>query len=235
MSEATLRAPRSGPAQVTQHRIPSWVWKLIMAVTGGTWALFVLIHLFGNLKIYMGPDAYNGYSAWLRTVGYPLLPHYSVLWIMRIVLVAFLVLHIVGAVTIWARKRKNMGPVGVSRKLSFSRLMLPGGILIGAFILVHVLDLTVGAVVAADSFQHGSAYENVIASLSRPWMGIFYLIVMLVVACHLWHGIQLLFNDLGATTKRWRTIGLIVAFLVAIVIVLGNAMIPVGIFGGWIS
>lgn len=235
MSLPTLRAARSGPPGITKHTIPSWVWKLVMAVTGAVWGAFVLVHLFGNLKIYFGPEAYDGYAEWLRVVGYPLLPHKSVLWALRLVLAGCIVLHVSGALILYLRARKARGPVPAVQTWAVSRVMLPTGILIAIFIIVHVLDLTIGAGVASESFVVGSAYANLVASLSRPWMGLFYTVIMLLIAAHLLHGVQLAFNDLGTSTHRWRQIALIVAGLVAVAIVLGNATIPLGILGGLIG
>lgn len=206
-----------------------------MAVTGAIWALFVLIHLFGNLKIYLGAEAYDHYAEWLRMVGYPLLPQHSVLWALRIALAISLIGHISGAIILHGRAKLARGPVPAARSLAFSRLMLPSGVLIAIFIVVHVLDLTIGIGVAPKSFKAGSAYANLVASLSRPWMGAFYTVMMLLIAAHLLHGVKLAFNDLGTSTHRWRQIALIVAGLVSVIIVLGNATIPIGILGGWIS
>jgi len=76
-----------------------------MAVTGTVMAAFVAVHMVGNLKAFMGPEAYNSYAAWLRSVLYPLLPHEGLLWIMRAVLAACLVLHIAAGVDLWRRGR----------------------------------------------------------------------------------------------------------------------------------
>ena len=71
--------------------------KAVMAVTGIMLFGFVLGHMFGNLKIYLGSEALNHYAEWLREVGAPLLPHGGVLWIARIVLLAAVGLHILSA------------------------------------------------------------------------------------------------------------------------------------------
>src|SRR6201999_791502 len=68
--------------------------KYAMAVTGAILMVFVLAHMVGNLKIYLGADALDRYSHWLRTVGEPALPAQTLLWIVRIVLLASVAIHI---------------------------------------------------------------------------------------------------------------------------------------------
>ena len=73
-----------------RRRTPVWasqrVLKATMAITGTVMALFVVVHMVGNLKVLAGPEAFNGYAAWLRQVAYPLLPHEGLLWAMRLAL-----------------------------------------------------------------------------------------------------------------------------------------------------
>ena len=229
---ATLRQPRHGPPMVRGHRIPSWVCKIVMAVTGAVWAVFLLVHLFGNLKVYLGQDAYDGYAHWLREVGYPLLPHGAVLWTMRVVLAICLAAHIVAALALYSRARRARGAVRAPMRASWSRWMLVSGILIGCFLVVHLLDLTIGFLVAAESFRSGSAHANLVASLSRPFMGWFYTGIMLLAAGHLLHGVLLAATDLGTSSERWRRFFTVLAGCAAILVVLGNAVIPVLVMAG---
>lgn len=235
MTVPTLRPPRNGPVQVQQRTVASWVWKLMVALTGIIWALFILIHLFGNLKIYAGADAYNHYAHWLREVGYPFIPKSGVLWVMRMLLGLTLLIHMIATLTIYIRGRRARGRVRAQPRCSTSRFMVPTGILIAIFVVVHLLDLTIGRVVASDTFNRSTPYENVFSSLSRPWMGIFYLLVMMALAGHLLHGVIAAFADLGTTTAKYRTISVGLAHIVAVVVVVGNAFIPVAIMTGLIS
>ena len=94
----------------TRRRGPSnFVLKHVMAVTGVLFVAFVAVHLFGNLKVYAGADAFNHYATWLREVGYPLLPKQSVLWALRITLASSLLLHVSAAVTLWLRGQRGRG------------------------------------------------------------------------------------------------------------------------------
>ena len=108
-------APPAGDALPPRRRRRTPVWasyrvlKATMAVTGTIMALFVVVHMIGNLKVLMGPEAFNGYAAWLREVAYPLLPHEGLLWIMRLALSACIVLHVSAGVALWRRGRGARG------------------------------------------------------------------------------------------------------------------------------
>lgn len=81
-----------------------------MAVTGWVFALFVAVHMVGNLKAYAGADDYNAYALWLRTAFAPLLPYEGLLWILRVVLLVSLVLHVGAGLLLWVRGRRHRGP-----------------------------------------------------------------------------------------------------------------------------
>jgi succinate dehydrogenase / fumarate reductase, cytochrome b subunit len=71
--------------------------KLLMAASGVIFILFVLTHMYGNLKAFAGHDAYNEYAEHLRELGEPMLPHGGALWILRVVLIIALALHVYSA------------------------------------------------------------------------------------------------------------------------------------------
>ncbi|MDO4899227.1 succinate dehydrogenase cytochrome b subunit [Actinomyces sp.] len=221
--------------------------KTTMAITGTLMAAFVLVHMIGNLKAFQGAQAYNNYAEWLREIGYPLIPHEGVLWIMRLVLGPCLILHVAGGITLWWRGRKargsfrrqNMRP----RTLGARTMIITGGLLL-VFIAVHLLDLTIGRLVSPQGFMAAThsdgeltayAYENLIASLSRPPMAIFYSLVMLAIGVHLAQGLWSVVNDLGGTGTRLRRICLGIAIAVALAIAIGNGMLPLLVLSGVIS
>ncbi|WP_245935304.1 succinate dehydrogenase cytochrome b subunit [Acidipropionibacterium virtanenii] len=219
-----------------------------MAVTGTIFALFVLVHMIGNLKAFMGPEEYNSYAAFLRTLLHPLIPYEGVLWILRIVLLVCLVAHILSGVTIWVRGRRGRGAHRRRRMGALTwgaRTMLVSGILLLVFIVVHILDLTIGAGVASAGYQApvrtGSAevnvyaYQNLVASLSRPAMAIFYSALMLVIGVHLVQGAWSVINDFGGTGARLRRIWMLVGILIALAIVVGNGVLPMLVLAGVIS
>ena len=233
-----------------RRRTPVWasqrVLKATMAVTGTIMALFVVVHMIGNLKVLAGPEAFNGYAAWLREVAYPLLPHEGLLWAMRLALGACIVLHVAAGITLWrrARVRAALPTSALPARTIGARSMLVTGALIGVFVLVHILDLTIGRLVAPESFQapttsngelQVSAYHNLVASLSRPGMAVFYSLVMLALALHLAQGLWNVVIDLGATGSRLRKACRAVALAVALAIAVVNGLLPVLICTGVIG
>lgn len=231
------------PARRKPSTPSSFAYKQVMAVTGVIFVAFVVVHMIGNLKVYAGPESFNAYAAWLREVGYPLVPKEGVLWAFRATLLVALVLHVWAAVTLWIRGRRARGRHRRRRMKGSmaqgARTMLPGGLVIFVFIIVHLLDLTIGALLHSGAFQHPDpqfhAYENLIASFQRPWMAGFYFVTMLIIAYHILHGWQTILQDVGATSRRFRAVWVIVGGLISIAIVLGNAAIPVLVMAGVIA
>ena len=226
-----------------RHRLPSWALKVTMAVTGVVWAAFVAIHLFGNLKIFQGPEAYNHYAHWLREAFYPLMPKQSVLLAMRAVLGAALLMHVGCAAIIWRRGRQARGTHRVKirgPRAWGARLMPVTGILISCFIALHVLDLTLGWGVQSSGFSQATAdesfaYQNLVASFQRPQMAIFYSALMAVLAIHVAKGFTTVASDLGAMGHRWRATLAVIGGLLAVAILIGNGAIPVLVLTGVIS
>lgn len=228
---------RAGTAR--RHRVPvSNFWaKVMMAVTGLIFTAFVFVHMYGNLHIFQGPDEFDHYAHWLREVLMPLLPYEGLLWILRVVLLACLVLHVGCAVLLIVRARRARGPHrrrGLSGVDSwFARSMPVTGVIILLFVIFHVLDLTLGVQPAAtDDFAAGSAYANLVASFQRPLVAGFYVLTMLVLTVHVFHGIWTAAHDLGATGKRLRQVALWGGGVIAIAICLGNVAIPMLVLAG---
>lgn len=223
--------------------VPSWGLKVAMAVTGAIWTAFVVIHLFGNLKVFQGPDAFNTYAHWLREAFYPLMPKYAVLWAMRVVLGVALIVHATAAGLIWWRGRRARGPHRArirGHRAWAARAMPATGIIILIFIVIHVLDLTLGWGVQPDSFLHPTAdtsyaYHNLVASFQRPLFAVFYSAVMLVLAAHVTQGFSSLASDLGSMGRRWRACLTVAGGLLALAILLGNGAIPLLVLAGAIT
>ncbi|WP_316667259.1 succinate dehydrogenase cytochrome b subunit [uncultured Propionibacterium sp.] len=225
--------------------------KLIMAVTGTIFVLFVFVHMVGNLKLFLGAEDYNAYAAFLRTFLFPFLPYEGLLMIMRLALGVGLVLHIWAGTLIYIRGRRargRFGRRGMKKRAWFAKYMIVEGVLLFAFIVVHLLDLTIGRGVATSQFQeathemvgnemvvHAHAYENLVASFSRPWMAILYTTLMLVVALHIGQGGWNAVNDFGGTGPRLRRIWFLAFLLIAFIIMVCNGALPMLVLSGVIS
>ncbi|WP_460741216.1 succinate dehydrogenase cytochrome b subunit [Mariniluteicoccus endophyticus] len=212
-----------------------------MAVTGAIFSAFVLVHMVGNLKAYFGPDDFNAYAHWLRHAFHPLLPYEGLLWILRVVLLTCLVLHVGAGILLFVRGRRFRGRHrrgGLGAKRLPARTMLVSGLVILGFLVFHLLDLTLGTPgAAADGFRGATrdssyAYQNLVASLARPWSGGVYLVTMLVLSTHLAHGLWTAAQDLGVTGRRTRTVWIALGHTVALLVALGNMSLPVAVWLG---
>src|SRR5579872_7203504 len=169
-----------------------------MAVSGCVLFLFVLGHLIGNLQIYEGPEKLNRYAVFLRS-----LP--ALLWTVRVVLLAMVVLHIWSSVQL-ALRNLEARPIGYVKKKSTessyaSRTMYWSGPIILAFVIYHLLDFTFGTV--NPDFVAGDVYSNVVASFSVIPVSAFYIFAMLLLGMHLYHGLWSMFQSLGFYHPRY--------------------------------
>lgn len=225
--------PQTGPR--------SWLLKLAAALTGAILAAFVAIHMVGNIKAYFGPAHFNDYAHWLRVAGEPLLPEMGLLWAFRVVLLISIIIHIAATLALTFRSRSARGPHrarGLRAESWVSRTMLITGIALLGFIIIHILDLTTGhlnGAFQAPTHTSSFAYENLIASFSRPLFSLLYLIAMGALAVHLIHGLWLLATDFAVTGPRTRRVWKIIAYAAGIVIALVNMSVPIAVLTGVLS
>ena len=208
--------------------------KAVMAATGIILFGFVLGHLLGNLKLYLGPEALNSYSRFLRTAGEPVVPANVLLWAVRFVLIAAVVLHAWAA---WQLSRASRAArpdayvAGTRIHTTYaSRTMRWGGVIILLFVIYHLLHLTWGTVHPA--FVPGDVYHNVVTGFQVWWVSLFYIAAQVALGFHLYHGLWSMFQSLGWSHPRfdlWRN-GFAHAF--AWLITLGNVSFPVAVLSG---
>jgi succinate dehydrogenase / fumarate reductase cytochrome b subunit len=237
------RTVQDGPSALTPPPRPSsFALKQTMAISGLILGAFVFVHMLGNLKVYEGAEAFNSYAVWLRTFLVPVLPETTLLWVVGGVLALCLVAHVWSAVVLSYRAKHSRGKFARRGVKSFTARTMPvTGTVLALFVVFHVLDLTFGTRPAApDGFREAGAgvsyaYQNLIASFQRPVVAAFYILAMALLGAHLFHGLWLAINDLGATGKRFRQIAAIVCSVVALVIMVGNISIPIAVWTGMIS
>lgn len=221
-----------------------------MAVTGLIFVLFVLVHMYGNLKMFMGADAYNHYAHWLKgattdTILYPLLPQGGTIWIMRAVLLLCIVLHAYAAITLWNRGNKARGnehyKVNIGTKVRAGKtyqtlVMRYGGIVILVWLVFHLLQFTALQVTpGARPYSEADPYSNMITAFNVWWVWAFYLIALIAIALHVRHGVFSALATLGLLT-RTREYGFKVAGdVVAILLVVGFMAPPTAILFGAIT
>jgi succinate dehydrogenase / fumarate reductase cytochrome b subunit len=213
--------------------------KLLMAVSGLVFIVYVLLHMYGNLKAFAGHDAYNEYAHHLRTFAEPLLPYSGLLWVTRAGLLVALVVHVYAAVTLWRRARAARTTAYVMKKhtgaTQASRLMRWGGVTLLLFIVWHLLNFTVGKVNVSGGATN-DPYNLLVDSFSVWWLTLIYLVAMLMLGAHLHHGIWSAAQTLGWTSHaRSRWVARQIAFSLALVITVGFSLVPVFVLAGVID
>jgi succinate dehydrogenase / fumarate reductase, cytochrome b subunit len=203
--------------------------KVIMAVSGLIGIGFVLGHMSGNLLMFKGAGPMHDYAELLRT-SMPLL------WAVRLVLIGAVLLHIWSAYTLTMRSNAARPTDYAVRKPQVSTLsaktMKWGGVLLLAFIVFHLLDLTLGA--ANPNFAHLDPFNNVVYSLKRPLIAVFYIAAMLSLGMHLYHGAWASFRTLGLARPSARPLQRSIAIAVAVIVAGGFIIVPLAtLFGAF--
>jgi succinate dehydrogenase / fumarate reductase cytochrome b subunit len=212
--------------------------KYLMALSGAFLFLFVFGHMIGNLKIFLGQEAFNHYAHWLREVLYPALPHSGFLWIFRLMVLGAVGLHILAAYMTWQQSRKATGSRYAYKleNLSFSyasRTMRWGGVIIGVFVVYHLLHFTTGRV--HPSFDPADPYTNVVVGFQNPLIVGFYIVAITALAFHLFHGLWSATQTVGASHPKYDRFRRPVAMLVTLVIYVGFISVPIAILMGLVS
>ena len=210
-----------------------------MAVSGIIFILFVLAHMYGNLKAFAGHDAYNEYSHHLREFGEPMLPHTGFLWLLRVALIGALIVHVAAAVALWRRAQKARTVKYVVKKNNHStyasHLMRWGGVTLLLFIVWHLLNFTIGKVNVTGG-PTNDPFELLVDSFTTWWLTVIYLVAMAMLGAHLHHGIWSSLQTLGFTNSvRQRTLAKQFGFVLALIITIGFSLVPVFVLVGVIK
>lgn len=204
--------------------------KLVMAVTGLVMAVFVLAHMLGNLQIYQGPEKLNHYAQLLRT-SMPLL------WTVRGLLLLAVGLHIIAGVQVtlqdWRSRPRGYAIIKYKEAGLASRTMIWGGLVIAAFVVYHLLHLTLGS--AHPDFLPGDVYRNVVTGFQVPLVSGFYILANVFLAVHLYHGMWSWFQTLGFAHAKYNRARRVFATLYAVVIGVGNVSIPLAVLAGFVK
>ena len=220
--------------------------KYAMAITGIIGILFVIGHMIGNLKVYLGPVTEGDeriydidvYGEFLRDLLVPILPRTYFLWGLRLLLIGALLLHVHAAYSLTVLNRKAR-PVKYQTARDYqvanfaSRTMRWTGIIVVLFLAFHLADLTWG--VTDPDWVRGAVYFNIDQSLSRLPVAIFYVLANIALGIHLFHGTWSLFQSMGWSSPRFNLWRRYLATGVATVVVLGNVSIPIAVQAGLIE
>jgi succinate dehydrogenase / fumarate reductase cytochrome b subunit len=211
--------------------------KAIMAVTGIFLFGWIFAHMFGNLKIFFGPESFNHYAEFLREMGSPLIPPMGLLWVTRFVLLAAVGLHIWAATSLTLQNRRAR-PIDYRElrgvELDYAaRTMRMSGYLLAVYIVYHLMHLTFGSVHA--DFVPTDPYSNVVSAFQALPVAAVYIFANLLLGLHLYHGLWSLFQSLGwshPTYNPWRR-RFAVAF--ALAVSAGFISVPLAVLAGIVS
>jgi succinate dehydrogenase / fumarate reductase cytochrome b subunit len=205
--------------------------KFVMAVTGFILFAFVIFHMIGNLQVFEGPEQLNFYGFALRR--FP-----EALWGARLILLFAVALHIWATIGLALRKN-SARPVAYARRENVasdyaSRTMYWSGPILLAFIIYHLLHLTVGYVQPGGRFIEGDVYHNLVAGFSVWYVSAWYIFSMILLGFHIRHGAWSMVQSLGMNHPRHTPILKKAAAVVAILIVAGYISIPLAVMLGFV-
>lgn len=211
--------------------------KILMAVTGVIFVLWLLSHMYGNLKIFGGTGAFDEYAHHLRTMGEPILPYGGALWIIRVIVIVSIFFHIYTAFWLWAKAR-TARPIRYVAKEAAKRSMKMawmrwGGVAVGLFILFHLLQFTWLKFNVGPEAANGSVGRLLVSSFQVWWVALIYILALIALGLHLYHGIWSASQTLGwANTARARRGWKGVAHVLSAVIAIGFIVPPLLILSG---
>src|SRR5262245_29773572 len=175
--------------------------KAIMAVTGLILFGFLILHMLGNLQIFLGPAVMNHYAETLH--GNP-----ALLWTARTILLVSVILHTWASIQLSIIK-KEARPIGYQKRANVgsswaSRTMMLTGPVIAVFVIVHLLHLTTGTI--HPNFVPLHAFENLVTGFAVVPLALLYIAVMILIGFHLSHGIWSMFQSMGLSHPRYTPI-----------------------------
>lgn len=205
--------------------------KFAVAITGLGLSLFVLFHMLGNLQVFLGREHYNGYAHFLKS-------NPEILWPGRLGLLIFFVAHIILAVRLkqknWSARSHGYAYARNYRAASpSSRTMIYSGLVLLLFTLYHLAHFTIyltnpGYGQLEDPLSHHhDVYSMVIWGFRDPVVTGLYVLAMIFLGLHLWHGVGSTFQSLGLNSFKWRCCTEYLGYAWTLLVVVGNIAIPV--------
>jgi len=204
--------------------------KLLIGLTGLALFAYLILHLAGNLLIFAGQDTFNEYSH--KLISNPLVVP------VEIGLLLIFLLHAYKAVTMWLRnqaarpvryERKEWAGYK-SRKSLSSTTMIYTGLVIFLFVIIHLRQFKFGAWYQIGDPPIRDLYRTEVEIFSGPVWVTIYVVCMALVALHLRHGISSAFQSIGADhpvyTRKLTTWGIVLAVIIGV----GFAIIPLWVF-----
>jgi succinate dehydrogenase / fumarate reductase cytochrome b subunit len=203
--------------------------KVVMGVTGLIGIGFVILHSLGNLLVFRGPAAINSYSHFLKSTG-------ELLWALRIVLVVAVILHVIAAVQL-TRQSRAARPIAYTKQerqvaTVASGTMRWGGALLLVFIVLHILHFTTGTIRPAGGFSPDDVYANMVTSFRIWWVALFYVVAMLGLGLHLFHGAWSSVRSIGVSPPSPQPLHHRISLAIALLVWAAFTAVPLAVVAG---
>ena len=217
-----------GPSRLSLFWMSTVGKKVLMALSGIILFAYVIAHMLGNMQFYLGSEVINRYAHFLHS-------NEGLLWTARIVLLAAVLVHAIAGIQLWVGKREAR-PIPYRTKENIqataaSRTMIWTGLIIAAFVVYHVFDLTVGSA-HAGRYEDVNPAVNLSTGFANPLPVVAYIVAMVALGFHLWHGVYSMFGSLGLSHPRYTEGVKRLAAAIAVIIALANISVPVAVLTG---
>ncbi len=224
--------------------------KWLMALTGLGLLGFVIIHILGNLQVFLGREKLNHYAESLQQLG-------ALLWVARIGLLTLFVVHVATAFRLSATNKAARPTPYAAAKPQVTgyaaRTMLMSGLIVLAFVVYHLAHLTFGwtnpdhfnlhehmvrtdgALASLGEYERHDVYGMVVAGFKLPAVAGLYVLAQALLCLHISHGASSALHTLGATHPALLGLKARLGPALAAVIFVGNCSIPVAVLAGWVK
>ena len=197
--------------------------KVIMSLTGLFLCLFLVVHLSGNLLLFKhdGGVAFNAYSEFMSTNGFIRFNEFVLLF-------GFL-FHIIDSLVL-TLKNRSARPVryAINKPSANSSLASRNMGITGSIVLVFlVIHLRTFLVEQRFLHAHETMYKSVQSAFQSPYYSVFYLLAMVLLGFHLYHGFQSTFQSLGLSHGRYTPLIKKIGLLFSMIVPAGFATMPV--------
>ena len=214
--------------------------KLLTGITGLTLALFVIVHMLGNLTLFFSAEAYNQFGHVLELV-------WPLTYFIELVLTLSIFLHASLGIQIWLTKRqarneayavyKSAGqtPEKPSYQSLSSRSMIVSGIVLASFLAWHLLTFKFGLRYSVSGTEMRDLARLVIETFQQPLYTVSYVAAISLLALHLRHGLWSAWQSLGALNQNIRPLAYGASLAMAVLLALGFGVLPLAIYFGALS
>lgn len=238
MTVAESSKPLSAPFVLIRQFLNSSIGaKVLMALSGIVIWGYAIGHIIGNLQVFLvAPETgylgqqINEYARFLKETA-------PLLWGTRVLVAGAFLLHIYFGLKLSAKNRSARAIRYASgqqheRSTIGSRTMAISGIALIVFVVFHLAHFTWGWIMpeyfsGRDTADLHDVYWMMRKGFSVPWVAAFYVVSMILLFAHLFHGSVSCWQSMGIRHERWTPLIRLGARGIVIAIMAGYISIPV--------